>query len=99
WGTNSSLFAQISITPGTNLVLNGDVSLVLNNAALQNNGAFAAGSSTVNFIGHQDTLVSYVSGSSSTTFNNLSVIKSAYGVALKSAVEVKNVLTVNAGNL
>ncbi|MEO7767727.1 MAG: hypothetical protein ABIS01_09885, partial [Ferruginibacter sp.] len=38
---------QLTVTPGTNLVLNGSVSLVLNNAALQNNGAFVAGASTV----------------------------------------------------
>ena len=43
--------------------------------------------------------MSYVSGTSTTTFNNLSVSKTAYGVALKSAVVVKNVLAVNAGNL
>lgn len=90
---------EITITPGTNLVLNGSVFLVVNNAALKNNGAFVASASTVNFTGHLDTLISYLAGGSSTTFNNLSVTKSAYGVALKSPAIVVNTLTVNAGNL
>ena len=90
---------EITITPGTNLVLNGSVFLVVNNAALKNNGAFIASASTVNFSGHRDTLISYLAGTSSTIFNNLSVTKSAYGVALKSAAIVVNTLTVGAGNL
>ena len=90
---------EITITPGTNLVLNGSVFLVVNNAALKNNGAFVASASTVNFCGHRDTLISYLAGTSSTTFNNLSVTKSAYGVALKSPAIVINTLAVDAGNL
>ena len=90
---------QITINPRSNLILNGSVSLIINNAAFQNNGTFSAGGSTVNFSGHNDTLVSYVSGNNTSTFNNLSVSKSAYGVALKSPVVVTNVLTVAGGNL
>lgn len=99
-GAATTLIAQeITINPRSNLVLNGNVSLVINNAAFQNNGLFSAGNSTVSFSGHNDTLVSYVSGANSTTFNNLSVSKTAYGVALKSTVIVKNVLTVDGGIL
>ncbi len=95
----SSQSQQITINPRSSLVLNGNVSLVVNNAAFQNNGTFVAGASTVSFSGHNDTLISYVSGSNQTTFNNLSVSKSANGVALKSPVIVTNVLAVNGGNL
>ena len=96
----TTLVAQyITIYPGSNLVLNGNVSLVINNASLINYGTFTAGTSTVDFTGNGDTLLSYVSGINTTSFNNLSVSKSAYGVALKSAVIVKNTLAVNAGNL
>lgn len=98
--TTTTLVAQqIKIYPGSNLVLNGNVSLVINNASLINHGTFTAGTSTVDFTGNGDTLLSYVSGLNSTSFNNLSVSKSAYGVALKSAVLVKNTLSLNAGNL
>ena len=90
---------QLLIGPQSNMVLNGDVSLVMNNAALKNNGTFTAGTSTVNFSGHHDTLKSYISGSSTTVFNNLSVSKTAYGLALKSPVVIKNVLALNDGNL
>ena len=90
---------QLLIGPQSNMVLNGDVSLVMNNAALKNNGTFTAGTSTVNFSGHHDTLKSYISGSSTTVFNNLSVSKTAYGLALKSPVVIKNVLALNYGNL
>ncbi|MCW3090388.1 MAG: type sorting protein [Ferruginibacter sp.] len=90
---------QISIGQRSNLVLNGNVSLVINNASFQNNGNFAAGASTVSFTGHLDTTTANVSGSESTSFNNLSIAKTAYGLALKSAVIVENVLAVTAGNL
>ncbi len=90
---------QIVINPRSNLILNGNVALVVNNAAFQNNGTFSAGKSTVTFSGYTDTLTSYVSGSNPTVFNNLSVAKPAYGVALKSSVTVIDVLAVNAGNL
>lgn len=66
---------------------------------MKNDGVFVAGNSTVSFSGHNDTLVSYVAGSNATTFNNLTVAKNAFGVALKSAVIVTNVLAVNNGNL
>jgi len=95
----SSYAQHLTINPGSRMVLNGSVSLVVNNLAFQNNGTFIAGGSTVKFSGHNDTLISYVSGSNPTTFNNLSVSKSANGVALKSPVIVTNVLAVNGGNL
>ncbi len=99
-GFSNSLKAQaLTINPRSGMVLNGNVSLVINNAALKNNGSFAAGSSTVKFSGYNDTLISYLAGTSPTTFNNLSVSTSAYGVALKSAAIVTNILAVNAGNL
>lgn len=95
----SATAQQLTISPRSSMVLNGNVSLVVNNASLKNDGAFVAGGSTVSFSGHNDTLVSYVTGSNATTFNNLTVSKKAYGVALKSAVIVTNVLEVNDGNL
>lgn len=99
-GFSISLKSQaLTINPRSNMVLNGNVSLVINNAALKNDGSFAAGSSTVEFSGYNDTLISYLAGANPTTFNNLSIYTSAYGVALKSAAIVKNILTVNAGNL
>jgi len=90
---------QLTISPRSSMVLNGNVSLIVNNASMKNDGEFVAGGSTVSFSGHNDTLVSFIAGSNATTFNNLTVSKVAYGVALKSAVIVTNTLEVNNGNL
>jgi Secretion system C-terminal sorting domain len=89
----------ITINPRSSLVLNGNISLIFNNAPLKNNGTLTASTSTVKFSGNSDTLFTYVAGTKTTTLYNLSIIKSAYGVALKSAVGVRNVLEVSGGNL
>ncbi|MEO7767266.1 MAG: hypothetical protein ABIS01_07560, partial [Ferruginibacter sp.] len=90
---------EIKMYSGINLVLNGSIYLVVNNTAFKNNGSFAAGNSTVVFTGNVDTTLAYVSGSSNTRFNNLTLAKTAYGIALKSPAGVKNVLTVTTGYL
>jgi hypothetical protein len=90
---------QLNITPGGYLVLNGNVALVTNNAAINNNGTIGPGSSTFYFTGNSDTTLSYITGTSTTTCTNLTVNKSTYGVAIKSPVHVTNVLTMSAGNL
>ncbi len=89
----------IIIKSGSNLVLKGNVSLVINNAALHNNGIFTEGESTVKFAGHLDTVIANVAGTQTTTFYNLSVIKSAFGIALKSPVVVRNILLLSGGNI
>ncbi|MBC7627140.1 hypothetical protein [Ferruginibacter sp.] len=100
---NSILFfssaQEIKMYTGINLVVKGNVYLVVNNIAFKNDGAFISDSSTVVFTGNTDTSITYISGSSITRFNNLTLVKSAYGIALQSPVEVKNVLTVSRGNL
>lgn len=90
---------QISINQGSHIVMNGNVSLVINNAAFKNDGNFSAGTGTVKFSGSNDTSGSYLSGINNTTFYNLTVSKDAYGVSLKSAAAVRNTLTMNSGNL
>ena len=88
---------EIKMYSGINLILNGNVNFVVNDIAFKNNGTFTPGTSTVSFTGNTDTIYAYVSGTSNTRFNNLTLNKSAYGVALKSAVSVKNTLAVSAG--
>lgn len=89
----------IIINPRSSMVLNGGVTLVINNGSLKNDGALIPTTSTVKFSGDTDTLTSNVNGSNKTIFHNLSIVKSSYGVALKSAVGVRNVLAVTGGNL
>ena len=100
FATVLSIHAQgITINKRSSLVMNGNISMVINNATFNNNGTFTASTSTVSFNGNTDTLASYVSGTNRTTFYNLTANKSAFGVALKSPVDVRNVLGVYGGNL
>ncbi|MEO6732756.1 MAG: T9SS type A sorting domain-containing protein [Ferruginibacter sp.] len=94
-----ALTQEVNIYSGCNMVLSGNVYLVVNNTALKNNGTFTAGSGTVLFTGTTDTSIAYVSGNSTTNFYNLTLDKSVYGIALKSPVGVMNVLTLSAGQL
>jgi len=87
------------MTPGSHFVVNGSPSVILNSAAIKNNGTFSSSGETVYMTGYSDTTVSYIVGDSTTTLNNLSINKSAAGVALKGAVGVTNVLTMTKGNL
>jgi hypothetical protein len=90
---------QISIGQRSNLVMRGAVQLVVNNAAMTNNGSFAAGNGTVVFAGHADTSVVKLNGSNATTFNNLTVNKVGNGIKLRSQANVTNTLTLSAGTL
>ncbi len=90
---------QIVINQRSYLVVNGNASLVINNAAFNNNGNFSAGTGTVKFSGNADTAVAYCGGSNATTFYNLTVDKSTNGTGLKNTASVRNTLTVNGGTL
>jgi len=96
---NVSAQKQLLLTKGSYLVLRGNVALVTNNAAINNNGTIVPGIATFYFTGNSDTALSYVTGTSITTCTNLTVNKSSYGVAIKSSVHVTNVLKMMAGNL
>lgn len=90
---------QISINQRSHIVMNGNVSLVVNNAAFKNNGSFTAGTGTVAFSGNTDTASTYVDGSSNTVFYNLTISKNAGAIAFKSDADIKNTLAVNSGTL
>ncbi|MBL0359078.1 MAG: T9SS type A sorting domain-containing protein [Chitinophagaceae bacterium] len=90
---------QITINQRSHIVMNGNVSLVINNAAFKNNGNFTAGTGTVAFSGNNDTATSYVDGSNNTVFYNLTISKNAGAIALKSDADIKNILSVSSGTL
>ncbi|UAY51965.1 T9SS type A sorting domain-containing protein [Ferruginibacter albus] len=89
----------LNLTPGSHFVVNGNPSVILNDASLKNNGTFTRGNGTVYFTGYSDTTVSNISGDSATKITNLTISKSANAVALKGKVGVTNVLTMTKGNL
>lgn len=90
---------SIIVNPRSHLIMNGAVYLVVKNAALINNGRVSDDLGTVQFNGHKDTSVSYLSGTQATTLYNLTVSKTAFGTTLKSAVAVRNVLSAYGGIL
>ncbi len=96
---SSSYAQEFKMYSGVNLVMNGNIYFVVNNASFKNNGIFTASTSKVSFTGNTDTSIAYISGTSNTRFYDLTLNKSAYGVAIKSEVGVKNVLTTTAGIL
>ncbi len=97
--TNKSVAQQIAINQRSFLVMNGNAQLVVNNAGFKNNGSFAAGNGTVTFSGYTDTTISKITGNDTTTFNNLTISKTANGMALKAGADVNNTLTVAGGIL
>jgi Secretion system C-terminal sorting domain len=90
---------ELKIYPGANMVMNGNVYLVVNNTAFKNNGTFSESTSKVVFKGNLDTNKAYISGTTNTKFYDLTVNKSAFGVAVKSPSRVRSVLTAAAGIL
>ncbi|MDB5202314.1 MAG: type sorting protein [Ferruginibacter sp.] len=90
---------EVVISAGAYMVANGRPSLVINNAALKNSGTFTAAQSTVRFSGNSDTTISFISGSSKTTFYNLITNNSTFGLAMKSNVDVLDSLHILAGHL
>jgi hypothetical protein len=89
---SAKLFAQ-------GITINGSVSMVVNNASLNNNGKFTANTSTVKFTGNTDTASSFVFGKSPTNFYNLTVVKSNYGLASRKNTCTNNSPILSSGNL
>jgi len=79
--------------------MRGSVFLVVKNAAIINNGIISDSLGTIQFNGHKDTSVSFLSATQATTLYNLTVSKTAFGTTLKSAVAVRNVLSAYGGIL
>ena len=80
----------IKISSGASLVMNGSANLVLSNSGLTNNGQFSPGIGTVVFSGNSATSGSFINGSSSTGFYNLTLNKSANGIQLGRNITLSN---------
>ncbi|MBS1655095.1 MAG: T9SS type A sorting domain-containing protein, partial [Bacteroidetes bacterium] len=82
-----------------NIVVNGNANITIQDGAFQNNGTFAADMSTVVLSGSAATTVSAIGGSSTTTFNNLTINKTSNGTQLAGNIAVNGNLTMQSGNL
>lgn len=94
------LHAQgLRIGRGASVVVQGNASLVLNDASFVNDGQFTAGGSTVLFTGDEAKLPPLISGSSRTTFNNLLICRANSQLLLESDVSLSGQLAMSAGDL
>lgn len=88
----------IKIQSGAYLVSNSTANIVVNNAGITNDGVFTAGSGTVSFTGNTATTNSFIAGSASTNFYNLTLDKSSNGLLLSRSIGVSNGLTFTSGD-
>jgi hypothetical protein len=65
-------FAQLTISPGTQWINNGNVNIVIGNMDFVNNGSFSAGNSSVKFSGNQSSMIT---GATQSSFKILEVAK------------------------
>lgn len=89
----TGLQAQVQSSPGLKLVATGPLKLVLQDAALVNNGEFIPGNSTVLFKG---TAPLRIGGNSAIRFHNLTVGEE---IVLDNDIQVAGSLTLEKGNL
>ena len=82
-----------------NLIISGTASFVIRNAGLFKNGAINSGISLFIFLGNADTSRAKISGIGTSVLYNVTVSKSANGVAFQLPVSIKNILEISAGIL
>lgn len=90
---------RITVGNRSNFIVKGNASVVIKNAGFTNNGTFAPGAGTMKFTGSADTTVSFISGSSNTSFRRVDVQSSSNGIAFKSPVSVTDSVVVSSGHL
>jgi hypothetical protein len=91
------LFAQgLTISNGSNVVVNGAANIVINNGGFSNSGTFSPGESAVIFIGPA---VTSISGSSTSSFYNFLVNKTGSSISLAHNIGIANTLTMGDGHV
>lgn len=79
------------------LKVSGDETILLQNAKWQNEGTFTPGSGTVGFTGTASADDAAITGSSETSFYNLTVNKTANNVGLETTTGIQNSLDLQSG--
>jgi hypothetical protein len=92
---SSSTFKDVQIDSGQTLQSDGSNINVTGNWT--NNGTFTQGAGTVTFTSSAATQT--ISGSTTTTFNNLVINKNIGGVSLSTSITVNGLLTFTSGNI
>lgn len=94
------LHAQgLRIGRGASVVVQGNASLVLNDASFINDGHFSPGSGTVAFTGGEQKSNAFIGGVSRTAFNSVLISRPYSALQLESDAALSGLLTMSAGNL
>lgn len=93
------IFAQATFINKGNIIVNGDVHIVLENTNWQNDGTFSASNGTVNITGNATQSNSSIGGTNSTEFYKLTINKSSNNAQLGQITTVTNQLTLTQGKL
>jgi hypothetical protein len=89
----------VYLTPGSNMIMNGSVKLVLNNAGLITDGGFKQGNSTIVFTGSGPTAQSQLGGNNTAAFKHVTINRSLNDVLLINDIFIEGTLTMIKGNL
>jgi hypothetical protein len=89
----------LHLMPGSNMIMTGPVNLVMNNTGFTNDGNFIANSSSVLFTGTAPRSSSFIGGNSISSFNNITISKSANDMYLDKNISVTGIITMSTGNL
>jgi hypothetical protein len=85
-------------TSGTYMTSVGPVYIVINNAGFRNDGTFTDAGGTVTFTGTTATTNSFIQGTGTTVFNNLTLNKTSNGILLDGNIAVNGTLNLLTGD-
>lgn len=98
-GSSFILYGQgLLNTNGAQIVTSGNVKFVFKSTGFTNNGTFIPGTGEVIFSGAGNTTGSFVNGTATTGFYNLTLKKSANGMQLGRPITVSNILLFTSGD-
>jgi hypothetical protein len=89
----------IRLTPGSFMIMDGSVKLVLNNAGLITDGGFKQGNSTIIFTGNGPAAKARLGGNQTTAFRHVTINRSLNDVLLNGDIVIQGTLTMIKGNL
>lgn len=95
----SFMFGQNTLKIDGGYLVQTGGNLVLEDSQFENNGTFTATGGTVKITGTESDANSSIGGTSSTTFNNLTIDKSSNNAILENNTQVANTLTLTSGHL
>lgn len=89
----------LTITSGSNFVVNGNVNLIVKDGGFNNAGTFTPGTGSVIFSGTAAPTVTTIGGTSTLTFYNLGFDKTAGNAKLSRGISVSNSVLMQQGSL